>query len=647
MSRGHPHIRVCDAYGTRRKSVALTQDYMEIGSDPTRRDTSGFIHLEGAGVTHRHAKLTRGNNDDTWTVTALAKEGLKLGKRKVPANTACKLTHGEELWIGQNLLQLIELRKSITDYAKTPELSDLEIMMNEALLDFEDRRRDLFEGNEERRQELLSDELDQLLAVELELGSDPKKFATINRFCSEALRRPLISVCLMSGTPGDIDTTFSSMSPDQAARALELREDLAAELELGMVASTTSADLEIIHTCFDDAFTVIQPRIGETMKLALIRDAVRQQVLNLFFRLGSIQFLVDIPSISEIMVCGHDRIFVEKGNTMVETGLSFASESELFTVAARIAGRDGKQLTEGNPLADARLPDGSRVNIVANPTSLNGLALTIRKFGKGILTIPMLRMNRTLSYPMERFLEAAVIARKNIVISGGTGSGKTTLLNALSLFVPEDERVVTIEDTAELRLQNRNLVTLEARKANMDGRGEISIANLVKNALRMRPDRIVVGECRGGETLDMLQAMNTGHSGSMTTAHANSPEDLILRLENMALDAGKDIPSRVIRQQIAAAVDLVVQVRKTPSLDPNAPRGAKQRAIVEIAELGAFDRDTGEIEVNPIFELSTAGVTPRFAISGYIPTFFDELAEKGLIEISSFFDTGVRHDLAA
>ena len=347
------------------------------------------------------------------------------------------------------------------------------------------------------------------------------------------------------------------------------------------------------------------------------------------------------------MVCGYDRIFVEKGNRMFETGLSFASESELFTVAARIAGRDGKQLTEGAPMADARLPDGSRANIVASPTSLGGLSLTIRKFGKGHWSVGDLRRNRAMSLPMERFLEACVKSRKNIVISGGTGSGKTTLLNALAMFVPEDERIVTIEDTSELRLLNRNLVTLEARRANMDGRGEISIRDLVKNALRMRPDRIVVGECRGGEALDMLQAMNTGHSGSMTTAHANSPQDLILRLETMVLQSGQDLPIHAIRQQIGAAIDVIVQVRKTRSLDPDAPPNARQRSIVEIAELGAFDPDTGDIPVNPIFEMVGEGPMPRHVISGYIPSFFDELSAHGLIEIESFFDTETEQAHAA
>jgi pilus assembly protein CpaF len=404
-----------------------------------------------------------------------------------------------------------------------------------------------------------------------------------------------------------------------------------------MEAHSTAQDLARLHEGYAAAYRAIAPMIGETLKQALIRDAVRDKVLSLFFRLGPIQFLVDIPTISEIMACGHDRIFVEKGNAMFETGLAFASERELFTVAARIAGRDGKQLTEGTPMADARLPDGSRANIVASPTALNGVSLTIRKFGNRHLTVPMLRAGRTLSLPMEKLLRACVMARKNIIISGGTGSGKTTLLNALSMFVPETERIVTIEDTAELRLRNRNLVTLEARRANVDGRGEISIRDLVRNALRMRPDRIVVGECRGGETLDMLQAMNTGHSGSMTTAHANSPADLILRLETMVLQSGQDIPIQAIRQQIGAAIDLVVQVRKTRSLDPGARADARQRTIVEIAEMGDFDPDTGEIAVNPIFELDDSGTVPDFVISGYIPSFFHDLADRGLLDIADFF----------
>ena len=639
MTAARAHLRVCDAYGNRKGSVVLDQNFYELGSDRSRAGTPGYVHLKGSGVSPRHARLARRSGDTTWTITPLTAEGGKIGRRVIAKDAATELASGDEIWLGNNLLQLLHSDQNVSATIVNADLADVELMMNEALLDYEDRRRDLFDGDAAQREALLSAELDRLLAAQLDLSGKPEMIATINRYCAEALRRPLISACLMSGTRGDIAFSYSQLNDEQRNRAIALREDLASELGLDMTAQSTAQDLEKLHADFPVAYAALSSTIGETFKLALIRDAVREKVLSLFFRLGPIQFLLDVDAISEIMVCGADRIFVEKGNRMFETGLTFASENELFTVAARIAGRDGKQLTAGSPLADARLPDGSRANIVASPTALNGLSLTIRKFGKGHFTIADLRRNRAMSLPMDRFLRACVRARKNIIISGGTGSGKTTLLNALAMFVPDNERIVTIEDTSELRLLNRNLVTLESRKANMDGRGEISIRDLVRNALRMRPDRIVVGECRGGETLDMLQAMNTGHAGSMTTAHANSPADLLLRLETMVLQSGQDLPIHAIRQQISAAIDIIVQVSKTRSLDPQAAPFATQRTIVEISELGAFDRDTGEIPVNPIFEVSDHGGLLQHTIAGYIPSFFDELESRALIDISSFFAT--------
>jgi pilus assembly protein CpaF len=635
MTRATAQLRICDAYGNRKGIQPLDRAFFEIGGDAARRGAPDYIHLTGSGVEPRHAQLVRG--DDGWAVLPLTRAGSRLGRRDLTAGQSAPVRGGDEIWLGNNLLQIMDISTSVSASTVNSELADIELMMSQALLDYEDRRRDLFTGEDGQREHLLSAELDRLLSVELDLAGKPAMIATINRYCAESLRRPLISACLMSGTRGNVELTYSRLTPEQAARAVELREELASELGLSMTAEATAADLARIHAGYAEAYRTVAGMIGETLKLALIQDAVREKVMGLFFRLGPIQFLVDIPVISEIMVCGADRIFVEKMNRIFETGLSFASENELFTVAARIAGRDGKQLTEGNPMADARLPDGSRANIVASPTALDGISLTIRKFGNVRRNLAMLGANRMLTKPMERLLEACVKARKNIIVSGGTGSGKTTLLNALAMFVPDEERVVTIEDTAELRLQNRNLVRLESRRANMDGRGEISIRDLVKNALRMRPDRIVVGECRGGETLDMLQAMNTGHSGSMTTAHANSPRDLILRLETMVLQSGEDMPIHAIRQQIAAAIDIVVQVSKTPSLDPAAPARSTQRTIIEIAELGDFDPETGEIEVSPIFELATGGGTPRHVIAGYIPTFFEEMSDRGLISIDTFF----------
>jgi pilus assembly protein CpaF len=635
MTRATAQLRICDAYGNRKGILPLDRAFFEIGGDAARRGSPDYIHLAGSGVEPRHAQLVR--EDDGWRVIPLARTGARLGRRDIGPGLAQPVRGGDEIWLGNNLLQIMDISTSVSATTVNSELVDIELMMSQALLDYEDRRRDLFTGEEGQREQLLSSELDRLLSIELDLAGNPAMIQTINRYCAEALRRPLISACLMSGTRGSIEATWSRLTPEQAARSVELREELASELALSMVPEATASDLARIHAGYGEAYKAVSGLIGETLKLALIQDAVREKVMGLFFRLGPIQFLVDIPVISEIMVCGADRIFVEKMNRIFETGLSFASENELFTVAARIAGRDGKQLTEGNPMADARLPDGSRANIVASPTALDGISLTIRKFGNVRRNLAMLGANRMLTKPMERLLEACVKARKNIIVSGGTGSGKTTLLNALAMFVPDDERVVTIEDTAELRLQNRNLVRLESRRANMDGRGEISIRDLVKNALRMRPDRIVVGECRGGETLDMLQAMNTGHSGSMTTAHANSPRDLILRLETMVLQSGEEMPIHAIRQQIAAAIDIIVQVSKTPSMDPNAAARATQRTIIEIAELGEFDPETGEIEVSPIFELATTGGVPRHVIAGYIPTFFEEMSERGLISIDTFF----------
>jgi pilus assembly protein CpaF len=635
MTRAIAQLRICDAYGNRKAIRPLDRDFFELGGDAARSGAPDFIHLAGSGVEPRHAQLVR--DDSGWRVLPLTRSGARLGRRDLAPSVAAEVKGGDELWLGNNLLQILDISTSVTATAVNSELADIELMMSQALLDYEDRRRDLFTGEEGQREHLLSQELDRLMALELDLAGKPAMIATINRYCAEALRRPLISACLMSGMRGDVELSWSRLTPEQAARSVELREELASELGLRMTAEATAADLARIHAGYGTAYRSVSNMIGETLKLAFIQDAVREKVMGLFFRLGPIQFLVDIPVISEIMVCGAERIFVEKMNRIFETGLTFASENELFTVAARIAGRDGKQLTEGNPMADARLPDGSRANIVASPTALDGISLTIRKFGNVRRTMAMLGQNRMLTKPMERLLEACVRARKNIIVSGGTGSGKTTLLNALSMFIPDEERVVTIEDTAELRLTNRNLVRLESRRANMDGRGEISIRDLVRNALRMRPDRIVVGECRGGETLDMLQAMNTGHSGSMTTAHANSPRDLILRLETMVLQSGEEMPIHAIRQQIAAAIDIIVQVSKTPSMDPDAGSHATQRTIIEIAEMGEYDPETGEIEVSPIFEVAVTEGRLHHVIAGYIPTFFEDMAESGLISIETFF----------
>jgi len=290
------------------------------------------------------------------------------------------------------------------------------------------------------------------------------------------------------------------------------------------------------------------------------RDSLFEMILAEILGYGPIQPLLEDASLTEVMVNGPDQVYVERKGKILLTDVKFEDEGHVQRIIERIVSPLGRRIDESSPMVNARLPDGSRVNAIIPPLSLVGPVLTIRKFSKIPLTVDDLIGFGTFTREFVQFVEAAVTARLNIIISGGTGSGKTTLLNILSQYIPHDERILTIEDAAELQLRQEHVVRLEARPANVEGRGKVAIRDLVVNALRMRPDRIVVGECRSGEALDMLQAMNTGHDGSITTVHSNSPRDTLARLETMVMMAGMDLPLRAIRQQIASALDLIVHV---------------------------------------------------------------------------------------
>ena len=354
------------------------------------------------------------------------------------------------------------------------------------------------------------------------------------------------------------------------------------------------------------------------------RVRLERQLLQDAVGRGVLEDLLDDDEVTEIMVNGPEAIFIEREGILSRSTLRFAGAAALARVIERLLQPTGRRVDEASPMVDARLPDGSRINVIIPPLAVHGTAVTIRKFGQRRFGIQELMAAGALSRDMAAFLEAAVRERRNIVVSGGTGSGKTTLLNALSALVPEGERIVTIEDSAELQLDHPNLVTLQSRPSNLEGQGLVTIRELVRNALRMRPDRIVVGECRGGEALDMLQAMNTGHSGSLTTAHANSPRDLLSRLEVMVLMAGMDLPVAAIREQVASAVNLVVQQARFPS---------GRRRIVQITEVTGMEG--GRIQMQEIFRFDPAGAESpggRFIASGNQPVFLEnrELATLGL-----------------
>ncbi len=348
------------------------------------------------------------------------------------------------------------------------------------------------------------------------------------------------------------------------------------------------------------------------------------QIVSEILGFGPLDVLLADTTVSEIMVNGPDRIYVERSGRIERTDLSFESVQHEMRIIERIVSRVGRRIDESSPMVDARLPDGSRVNAVISPVSLVGPVLTIRKFSKRPLSADDLVRFGSLTEDAVRFLELCVRGRLNILIAGGTGSGKTTLLNVMSSFVPDDERIVTIENVAELQLQQEHVVTLETRERNVEGRGEITIRDLVVNSLRMRPDRIIVGEVRSGESLDMLQAMNTGHDGSMTTLHANSTRDALARLETMVLMAGMDLPLRAIREQIASAIDLIVFQERLRD---------GSRRVISIAEVQGLERDV--VVVQDIFQFRRKGekdgkILGTLEASGIRPGFAEKLEASGI-----------------
>ena len=368
--------------------------------------------------------------------------------------------------------------------------------------------------------------------------------------------------------------------------------------------------------------------VGKLNREVLIEAAVNEAV-----GLGPLESLLADDSVSEIMVNRYDQIFVERAGKLQESEIVFSSDQAVQSAIERIVAPLGRRIDESSPMVDGRLKDGSRVNAVIPPLSLKGPSLTIRKFSKRKLVAQDMVNFGSATMDMMNFLKLAVEQRKNVLISGGTGSGKTTLLNILSNYIPNDERVVTVEDAAELKLSQPNLVSLEARPANVEGKGLVSIRDLVRTCLRMRPDRIVVGECRSGEALDMLQAMNTGHDGSLTTVHANAPRDTLARLEVMVLMAGMDLPVAAIRQQIASAIDLIVQQQRLSD---------GTRKITHISEVTGMEN--GVIQLQDLFLFKQHGyddnrkIRGEYAPTGRIPEFYEDLAARGIdVDRSIFF----------
>lgn len=366
------------------------------------------------------------------------------------------------------------------------------------------------------------------------------------------------------------------------------------------------------------------------------RARLFEQIAAEILGFGPLQPLLEDDTITEIMVNGPKNVYIERKGRLHRVPITFENNDHVMRVIDRIVAPLGRRIDESSPYVDARLPDGSRVNAVIPPISLVGPTLTIRKFSKNPITVEQLIQFGSISNEVVQFLKACVEARLNVLISGGTGSGKTTLLNVMSSFIPDDERIITIENAAELQLRQEHVVTLESRPPNIEGRGEITIRDLVINSLRMRPERIIVGECRGGETLDMLQAMNTGHDGSMTTAHANTPRDALSRVETMCLMAGMDLPVRAIREQVSSAVDVICQQERMRD---------GTRKVTYVSEVSGMEGDI--ITMTDIFTFEQTGVDAgkvvgRLRATGMRPKFMDKIEEAGINLPPSIFGIGER-----
>jgi pilus assembly protein CpaF len=355
------------------------------------------------------------------------------------------------------------------------------------------------------------------------------------------------------------------------------------------------------------------------------RERLVEEVLDETFGLGPLEFLLKDSSISDIMINGPKHIYVERRGKIEKTTVQFRDNAHLMQIIDRIVSKVGRRVDEVCPMVDARLPDGSRVNAIIPPLALDGAAVSIRRFGANPLKLEDLLNYKAFTPEMVMLLEGCIKARLNMIISGGTGSGKTTLLNTLSSFIPHTDRIVTIEDAAELQLQQEHVVRLETRPPNIEGKGAITATDLVRNALRMRPERIIIGECRGAETLDMLQAMNTGHEGSLTTIHANTPRDAIARIETMITMAGFELPLKAMRQQVASAVDVIIQANRLQG---------GPRKITHITEVVGMEQDT--IVMQDIYHYQQEGINEsgraigRFEATGVRPTFMDRLEASGV-----------------
>ncbi|WP_347244357.1 ATPase, T2SS/T4P/T4SS family [Thermogutta sp.] len=610
------------------------------------RDSSNTVVLPSPLVSRRHA-VVRLLEDGRLQLENLGLNSCLVGEEEILGGQTVVFTPGTKVRIWPFTLTF-EAEKAVTVSRQELEahlrslIADLELRIHRKLLErldlyeFENRRTNdpqsilLLENNIEdicRDLRVFEPENEPILE---EITGLVLRDYLVNSLIMESGSQSFYEMTGLSGNEFDIPAT---LVPEREAELAGILNFIRERLRLSECRDTTE-QVQRIEDHFSEAFQLVRPHLHSELRKYLILRTLKKDLKDTIFGFGPLQDLLRADSITEIMVVGKDQIYVERNGVIEKSGRRFISDKVTEAIIERIVAQVGRRIDKSQPLVDARLPDGSRVNAIIPPLAVKGPCLTIRKFPLQRMTMDDLIELGSITKAAATFLRAAVIDRKNILVSGGTGAGKTTLLNVLSSFIPFKERIITIEDTVELRLHQEHVVTLEAKPPNVEGQGAYTIRDLVRNALRMRPDRIIVGECRGPEALDMIQAMNTGHDGSLTTLHANTAREVIERLEVLILMAA-DLPIYSIHRQIASAIDLIVHISRLPG---------GRRVITEITEVVGVDPDTKSVIMHDIFNFRNG---QSLEPTGYLPTFIDSLVEKDLLDLNFLYGEGYQSVQAA
>jgi pilus assembly protein CpaF len=616
---------------SRRQVFETENDSISIGRDPANdvvlksplvskkqavvhRD-NGKLRLENIGINScmigsleliggEATEFKPGETVRIWpfTLTFESEEAAPIGRAEMEAHLR-SIMAGLELRVHQKLLERFDLYELETNRVGDEE----SILVLERHIEDVCHELNLFDKqNDPLLEEVIGLNLKDLLINQLILESDHDELGG--------------GIVTLTYNEFDIPATLVPERETELGNLMHFaRERLALENEPDL-----SAKIRAVEVRFERVFPLLRPHLHDQLRRYLILRSLKKDLKDTVFGFGPLQDLLRAPTISEIMVVKSDQIYVERDGVVELSGRRFISDKVTESIIERIVAQVGRRIDKSQPLVDARLADGSRVNAIIPPLAVRGPCLTIRKFPVNRFTIDRLIDIGSITSSAAMFLRACVIDRRNILVSGGTGTGKTTMLNVLSGFIPHRDRIVTIEDTTELQLHQDHFVTLETKQANVEGAGAYTIRDLVKNALRMRPDRIIVGECRGAEALDMLQAMNTGHDGSMTTIHANSTDDVLKRLEVLVLMA-VDLPVVSIQRQIASAIDIVVQISRL---------GGGRRAVTQISEVAGYDQERQQLTVLDIYnQRDGKSLRP----TGYMPTFIDSLIEKELLKLEFLY----------